>query len=508
MTVNNILSTSTLNVVSGTSATVGAASVNSSSTTAGATASTTGSINVAQMSSSATASSTYVANSSATSMVTYSGVNTSSSTTASVTSSSTTVSVTSSSTTASVTSSSTTASVTSSSTTASVTSSSTTASVTSSSTTASATSSSTTASVTSSSTTASVTSSSTTASATSSSTTASVTSSTTPGKSTGTSIGNKNTSYITTDSAYAKATGSIVDLINIGFGKKDDVLRSVYKKYGFDKTMKEGLEKLASNKVLTSGTYRVGTCELVLPEFKLSFSNDLTLSKKANGNEVLQVEGDINKALDSINSFVNNNDEEMGKANFYFKLGEDVTTMIDSDNNIHFQINVDDSLMVDVNMTKLYLNELDVTISKSKEINNNMTLTTNVEIEAHADFNITNYQPEPVPVYEVGTLWENLDWGEMAEDALKAAIIVVPVATAVALGVGAVGGTAALTAEVSVEGILAGLEGAIGEVMAGAGLVAGEIAADAEEIAGEVATKAEELAECVEGLLSNFRFAF
>ena len=499
MTVNNILSTSTLNVVSGTSATVGAASVNSSSTTAGATASTTGSINVAQMSSSATASSTYVANSSATSMVTYSGVNTSSSTTASVTSSSTTVSVTSSSTTASVTSSSTTASVTSSSTTASVTSSSTTAS---------ATSSSTTASVTSSSTTASVTSSSTTASATSSSTTASVTSSTTPGKSTGTSIGNKNTSYITTDSAYAKATGSIVDLINIGFGKKDDVLRSVYKKYGFDKTMKEGLEKLASNKVLTSGTYRVGTCELVLPELKLSFSNDLALSKKANGNEVMQVEGDINKSLDSINSFVNNNDEEMGKANFYFKLGEDVTTMIDSDNNIHFQINVDDSLMVDVNMTKLYLNELDVTISKSKEINNNMTLTTNVEIEAHADFNITNYQPEPVPVYEVGTLWENLDWGEMAEDALKAAIIVVPVATAVALGVGAVGGTAALTAEVSVEGILAGLEGAIGEVMAGAGLVAGEIAADAEEIAGEVATKAEELAECVEGLLSNFRFAF
>ena len=345
---------------------------------------------------------------------------------------------------------------------------------------------------------------------TSSSTTASATSSTTPGRSTGTSIGNKNTSYISTDSAYAKATGSIVDLIKIGFGKKDDVLRNVYEKYGFDKTMKEGLEKLASNKVLTSGTYRVGTCELVLPELKLAFSNDLTLSKKANGNEVLQVEGDINKALDSINSFVNNNDTELGKANFYYKLGEDVTTMIDGDNNIHLQINVDDSLMVDVNMTKLGMKMLDVTISKSTVINNNMTLTTNVEIEAKVDFNKgdngSGYQPEPVPVYEVGTLWENLDWNEMAEDALNAAKWVVPVAAVACLSVA--GGGAVLAGEVSAEGILAGLEGAIGEVIAGAGLAAGEIVADAEEVAGELATKAGELVESVGRLLSNFSFAF
>ena len=492
MLIDSVLGTSTIKVKTGstgsTAGTAGTSAVNSSSTTAGVNSSATSCVNMSQMSSSTTASSTYVANSSATSMVTYSGGATSSSTTAPANSSSTTSVTTSSSTTASVNSSSTTSVTTSSSTTASVNSSSTTSVATSSSTTVSGTSSSTTASV------------------NSSSTTTSAISSTTPG-STGTSIGNKNTSYISTDSAYTKAQGSVVDLIKIGFGKKDDVLRNVYEKYGFDKTMKEGLEKLASNKVLTSGTYRVGTCELVLPEFKLSFSNDLTLSKKANGNEVLQVEGDINKALDSINSFVNNNDTELGKANFYYKLGEDVTTMIDGDKNFHLQINVDDSLMVDVNMTKLGMKTLDVTISKSKVINNNMTLTTNVEIEAN--LNNTQYYndaPETVPVYEVGTLWENLDWNEMAEDALNAAKWVVPVAAVACLGV--VGGEAVLAGEVSAEGILAGIEGAIGEVIAGAGLAAGEIVADAEEVAGELATKAGELVESVDRLLSNFRFAF
>ena len=39
------------------------------------------------------------------------------------------------------------------------------------------------------------------------------------------------------------------------FGKKDDIIKNLYSKYGFDKKIEERIESLVSRKVLASGTY-------------------------------------------------------------------------------------------------------------------------------------------------------------------------------------------------------------------------------------------------------------
>ena len=232
---------------------------------------------------------------------------------------------------------------------------------------------------------------------------------------------------------------------------KDNVIQSIYDTFSLESKFKSRLDELIGKDILMSATYNIGEYTFYAPGVSVRYFSDVTVSEISSGSELITIEKDITNNIKDINSFVNNTGENLKEQKYIVNLDNNYQLVHDGNNEQHLIVRSNNGLIIDMNITKLSDEILDVTISKEDAINDNITTNTGVQyiidlndesIGKNPSSSSTNTSQEYVPEV-MPSFWEFIDWEEVGQDAAKAAIVVVPVAVGVASGAAAGAGIAA-----------------------------------------------------------------
>lgn len=221
----------------------------------------------------------------------------------------------------------------------------------------------------------------------------------------------------------------------------DDIIKEVNKIFHSGDLMNDKLSDYLSKKVLSSGTYLLGEYQVALQNGSIKYFGELTVSENTSGEEILQADIDINKMIEDINDFINNEDKNLinGAAIYANFNGVELSF---KNGNYYIGAKMEDGLKLEFNLT---LAERDITnliVSKEQSINDNVSVNIGIEFILYKDDdgNIkTDGEAIPVVNHVPIEEEEGIDiygdtWGEILEQALGIAGVL-SVTTGVGLGV-------------------------------------------------------------------------
>lgn len=242
-------------------------------------------------------------------------------------------------------------------------------------------------------------------------------------------VGNGNVSYICPSDEY-----------NLVEAK--DLSSYINKIFGMGSFMQDKLENYLGQDVLLSGTYSLGEYEVSFVNGSIKYFGELTVSQNSDKSTTAQVDIDINKTIDEINKFIKENSDRItSEKSLSVNFGS--VEMTGKDGNIYVGVKNKEGLKVQLNISALKGDKLDLIVSKEKKIDDNKTVNIGIEFEV----DLKNVDKPPIPEVDYDYSDDAIDVKDSFWDALEIALFVTGTAKAVKAvkwGIGAIEGVSEL----------------------------------------------------------------